>query len=163
LVVGRFQPLHLGHVGMIEYAASQSNYLIIGLGSCNKCDLLENPFSAQEREQMIKESIDVPIPYEIRRIPDFGDPPKWIAWIRENISFDVFVTNSLNERRIFEEAGFKVMDSPFFDRDEYTASQVRKRIIEDGDWAALLPTGAVKVMSQIDGKGRIKRLVSQSQ
>lgn len=158
LVVGRFQPLHMGHLRMLEYAASKSQYLVIGLGSCNKEDEPENPFSAQEREEMIKESFESDTPYEIKRIPDFGDDEKWVSWIIENISFDKVITNSVNERRIFEDADVKVVDVPFYDRDVFSATNVRQRIIDGKEWATLLPTGTIKVLEEVDGRHRVKKL-----
>jgi nicotinamide-nucleotide adenylyltransferase len=158
LLLGRFQPLHLGHIGMIEYAASRSKYLVIGIGSCNRWGVQDNPFSAQEREQMIKESLDLKVPYELKRIPDFDDRVKWISWIRDNISFDAFASNSSAEKNIFEESGFQVIDVPFYDRQKYSSTQIRDRIISGGDWQSLLPAGAVRVMSEINGAERIRGL-----
>jgi nicotinamide-nucleotide adenylyltransferase len=161
LVLGRFQPLHLGHIKMIEYVVDKSSYLTIGLGSCNSEPTYDNPFTAEERERIIKESLRMPISYDIRRIPDFGDNLAWIRWIKENVHFDTFWTNSQNEKKIFQDAGFKVQEIPFFDRETYSATEVRKRILEDGDWANLLPQGTVKVLGAIDGIYRIKNLSSK--
>jgi len=158
LVIGRFQPLHNGHLKMIEYVAERSSYLIIGVGSCNSSMTHENPFTAEEREQMLKDSLKFEIPYDIKRIPDFGDNIRWIDYIRENIGFDVFWTNSAGERQIFQEAGLKVQEIPFFDRELYSATEVRKRILGDGDWANLLPPQTVKIVSRVDGIYRIKKL-----
>jgi nicotinamide-nucleotide adenylyltransferase len=158
LVLGRFQPLHLGHMQMVEYVAERSSFLTIGLGSCNSPSTSENPFTAEEREQMIKESLRLPISFDIKRIPDFGDNKAWAKWVEANISFDVFWTNSQNEREIFLDEGRKVQEIPFFDRETYSASEVRKRILEDGDWSTLLPQGTVKVLGTIDGIYRIKNL-----
>jgi nicotinamide-nucleotide adenylyltransferase len=161
LVIGRFQPLHLGHIRMIEAAAERSTFLVIGIGSCNSASTLENPFTAEEREEMVKASLDLGIPYEMKRIPDFQDNGKWIGWIRENISFDALLTNSPNEKGIFGGVGVKVEDLPFFDRELYSATEVRRRMLEDGDWATLLPQGTIKVLSTIDGIFRVKKLASR--
>ena len=158
LVVGRFQPPHIGHIRMLEYAASKSKYLIIGLGSCNKSGTLDNPFTAEEREEMLKESLNIKTPYEIKRIPDFGDNDKWIEWIKENIGFDVLFTNSENEKEIFTKAGFKVNPLPLVDRETYSATEVRERILGGGDWSSLLPTGTIKVLGRVDGRHRIRQL-----
>ncbi len=158
LVIGRFQPLHVGHVKMIEYASEKSNYLVVGLGSCNKSMEWENPFTAEEREEMIKESLSLDTPYEIKRIPDFGDDREWVEWIKGNLGFEALLTNSDNERRIFEEAGLEVDSVPFYDREKYSATEVRRRMLEDEDWAELLPVGSVKVISRIDGVYRVKEL-----
>ena len=157
LVVGRFQPLQLGHLKMIEYVAQRSSYLTIGIGSCNSESSKQNPFTAEEREDMLRQSLTIETPYEFRRIPDFGDGVKWVSWIRQNITFDVFYTNSANERGIFESAGLKVEEIPFFERERYSATEVRKRILEGGNWAELMPHGAVKVMSSIDGEHRMRK------
>ena len=129
---------------MIEYAASKSTYLTIGLGSCNRSGTIDHPFTAEEREDMIKRSVNIEIPYEIKRIPDFDDNELWVKWIIENLRFDVFMTNSGNEKEVFTKAGIQVEDIPFFDRETYSASEVRKRILGDGDWSSLLPAGTIK-------------------
>ena len=158
LVIGRFQPLHCGHLKMIEYVAEMSNFITIGVGSCNSRNSVDNPFTAEEREEMLKESLRIKPPYEIRRIPDFGDNRLWISWVRENIRFDTFYTNSPIERKIFQDAGLAVEVAPFFDRDKYSATEVRRRILEDEDWMSLLPEGTIAVLSTIDGIFRIKKL-----
>ena len=158
LVIGRFQPLHKGHVQMLEYAASKSTFLVIGVGSCNRQDTFENPFLAQEREQMIKESLEFEIPYELRRIPDFDDDQKWIGWISENIHFDTLMSNSELEQNIFRGGGFNVLDIPFYDRQKLSSTEVRKKMIEGGDWMSLLPAGTLKIIEEIDGVERVKKL-----
>lgn len=161
LVVGRFQPLHIGHVRMLEYAASKATYLIIGVGSCNSAKTPENPFTAEEREEMLKQSLELKRPYELKRIPDFGDDVKWSGWIRENLSYDAYMTNSVRERAIMEAAGVNVLPIPFFERDLYSATEVRRRMLADGDWMSLLPEGTVKVMGTVDGIYRVKKLSNQ--
>lgn len=143
---------------MLEKAASDAEHLIIGVGSCNREGTKDNPFSAQEREMMIAESLKIPVTYEFVRIPDFKDNGQWIRWIRDNIRFDVFKTNSPREREIFEKEGIKVEELPFYNRPEYWATEVRKRVIEDGDWRSLLPDGTMKVLEEIGGIERIRRL-----
>jgi len=110
---------------------------------------------------MIKESLELPVPYELKRIPDFDDSLKWISWIRENIHFDVFASNSAVEKKIFEDAGFKATDIPFYDREKYSSTQIRERIISGGDWQSLLPAGTIRVMSEIGGVDRIRELAKQ--
>lgn len=161
LVIGRFQPFHLGHLKMAESAAKKCDFLTIGIGSSNISGTLENPFSADERKKMIKASFKPEIPYEIKLIPDLNDPPRWAAWIKKNTAFDEFYTNSEKEKKIFQDAGCKVVALPFFLRRTYCASEVRFRIMSGGDWAGLLPSGAVSVMRRVDGVKRIKALIKK--
>ena len=53
LLIGRFQPFHLGHLDALKFALSKVEKLWIGIGSSNKPNQKQNPFSADERKQMI--------------------------------------------------------------------------------------------------------------
>ncbi len=158
LVIGRFQPFHIGHLRMIECAASESDHVVVGIGSSNRSGTAENPFTAEEREEMVRRSLATAVGYSFERIPDFGDAGKWIGWIRENISFDVFMTNSETEERIFSRAGFRVKPLPFYKRDIYSATAVRKAIVSGGDYTRLLPQGTLGVLESIGGIQRIALL-----
>ncbi len=72
LLIGRFQPFHLGHLDALKFALSKVEKLWIGIGSSNKPNQKQNPFSADERKQMILSSIDESISDRIQifYIPD---------------------------------------------------------------------------------------------
>lgn len=55
LMLGRFNPLHKGHAHCLGEIFMRYNHPYIMLGSCNDDrDLSKNPFSAWQREEMIK-------------------------------------------------------------------------------------------------------------
>ena len=74
-LIGRFQPFHLGHVEAVKFALSNVDYLYIGIGSSNKSNELRNPFTSDERNQMIRSSLDQNIlqHVSIYDIPDLDD------------------------------------------------------------------------------------------
>lgn len=49
VIIGRFQPLHDGHVHLIKEAESQCDHLIILVGSANQCRSIKNPWNYVER------------------------------------------------------------------------------------------------------------------
>ena len=53
LLIGRFQPFHLGHLDAVLFGLSRTENLFIGIGSSNKSNERKNPFSAEERREMI--------------------------------------------------------------------------------------------------------------
>lgn len=57
LFIGRFQPLHKGHVWEVEEALKRAQKLIIGIGSSNVIDE-NNPYDASLRNIMIHKAID---------------------------------------------------------------------------------------------------------
>ena len=58
LLIGRFQPFHLGHLDAILFGLSRAENLFIGIGSSNRYNEKKNPFSAEERREMIVSSIE---------------------------------------------------------------------------------------------------------
>ena len=53
LFIGRFQPFHLGHLQDIINALKEVDELVIGIGSSNEKHTKYNPFSVEERIEMI--------------------------------------------------------------------------------------------------------------
>jgi bifunctional NMN adenylyltransferase/nudix hydrolase len=52
--IGRFQPFHNGHQATLEFGLKVANKAIIMLGSPFEARTIKNPFSADEREMMIR-------------------------------------------------------------------------------------------------------------
>lgn len=57
--IGRFQPFHSGHLKVVEKALSESNKLIMLLGSAHQPRNLRNPWTFDERDQMIRNSLQL--------------------------------------------------------------------------------------------------------
>lgn len=54
VIIGRFQPLHNGHLALFEKAFSFPEEVVVVLGSARQARTPKNPFSAAEREAMIR-------------------------------------------------------------------------------------------------------------
>lgn len=52
--IGRFQPIHKAHIDIIEEALTISETVIISVGSAHRPKTIKNPWTAQERIEMIK-------------------------------------------------------------------------------------------------------------
>ncbi|MBU4266803.1 MAG: nicotinamide-nucleotide adenylyltransferase [Candidatus Altiarchaeota archaeon] len=158
LIIGRFQPFHLGHLRLIEFAAREADSIIIGIGSSQESNTRENPFSAAERRRMIESSL-AEITFEIFEIPDINNNEIWVSHVKEIIpEFDSVYTNAELERHLFKEAGCKVRETPFFDRGNYSGTEIRRRILAGEVWEDLVPEGTLKVMEEIKGEARIREL-----
>lgn len=53
-VIGRFEPNHIGHISTIREAFNLAPHVLIIIGSANQPRTIKNPFTAQEREDMIR-------------------------------------------------------------------------------------------------------------
>ena len=56
MVIGRFQPFHLGHFIILERALEQCNKVVVVIGSAQESRTPLNPLTATEREQLIIDS-----------------------------------------------------------------------------------------------------------
>ena len=55
LILGRFQPFHLGHLELIKSIIDQQIEPVICIGSAQHSYTEENPFTVEERMKMIEE------------------------------------------------------------------------------------------------------------
>lgn len=94
--IGRFQPLHLGHKQVIQDALKVTDHLLILVGSAYQPRTIKNPFTFQERMEMILNSLD---PTEVNRVTirPLRDYPyndqKWAAEVQQT----VYVIEEMND------------------------------------------------------------------
>jgi len=162
LFVGRFQPFHLGHLKAIEYISRVADFIIIGVGSSQEKNTLENPFSYKERREMIERSLKIDKSrYSIVPIPDVGNDALWVKSIIEMMpKFDVIYTNSPHEKKIFREARLQVRNIPLFKRSHLNATEVRRKLSGGENWQELVPKETAAVIRKVDGVKRIVRLIT---
>ncbi len=58
VLIGRFQPFHAGHAALLEHAFLAGRRVALVLGSAGAAPTPRNPFTASEREAMIRASLD---------------------------------------------------------------------------------------------------------
>lgn len=161
LLIGRFQPFHLGHLEAIHFALSKVDHLWIGLGSSNKPLQKNNPFSAEERKKMILSSINDTIKQkiEIYFIPDFENHKKWVEHIDSIVpKFDVVFTNDEMTKYLYSKRETTVIAIPFTKRDVLSGTNIRDLIVGDLQWEEFVPKGTKQFLNEIDAKQRLKNL-----
>jgi nicotinamide-nucleotide adenylyltransferase len=146
---------------MLEALLNDYPEVIIAIGSAQYSHTVENPFTASERFEMIRRTLEA---RELRRciivpVPDVGVHAQWVPHLRTLVPpFDVAVTNDPLSQRLFQEAGVKVDVRPLLNRSQFSGTEIRRRIVAEEDWEALVPREVVEVIKEIDGVGRIREL-----
>jgi len=161
LLIGRFQPFHLGHLDAVLFGLSRTENLFIGIGSSNKSNESRNPFSAKERREMITSSIEPSMAERIKifDIPDVGDHEKWAFEVDKIVpKYDVVFTNDEFTQTLFEKREMNVVPVVLKDREKFSGTNIRKLIADDKNWHDLVPRGTKKVLDLIDAKNRLKNL-----
>ena len=165
LFIGRFQPFHKGHLAMVHRILEDHEEVIIGIGSAQYSHTGENPFTAGERFEMIKRSLDAEgiRDYHIVPIPDTHVHSVWVSHVKSLVpAFDAVVTNSDLVVRLFREHGLKVLSLPLVSREKYSGTEVRRRMQKGGDWKSLVPPAVAGFIEEIDGIERIRETYKYS-
>ena len=163
LYIGRFQPFHTGHIEAIKYALDKVDELIIVIGSSQYSYTLENPFTTGERISMVRKGLeDVGIErskYQIVPVTDINIHPLWVSYVTSYIpKFDLVFSNEPLTSRLFRETKSSVECIPYFQRNVYSSTEIRKRMVSNEDWASLMPKSASDYIKEISGVERIIEL-----
>jgi len=163
IFIGRFQPFHLGHLSTVKFALEKVKHLYIVVGSSQKSHELKNPFTAGERILMIRNTLNSekvdPSRYLIIPVPDATGHAVWTAFIDQVVpAYQVVFSSDRLTLQLYREKGVPTIEPPLLDRPQYSATEVRKRIIEGGKWKTLVPSSVVKIINPIIAKGRFDGL-----
>lgn len=161
LLVGRFQPFHKGHLFMVRKILEEFDQLIIGIGSAQYSHTPRNPFTSGERHTMIKRALESEgiRSYDIVPIEDVGKHSMWVPLVESLLpKFGVVFSNDPLTARLFREKGYEVRELPLHKREEYSGTEIRKRIAAGKKWEHLVPKAVAAYVEEIDGVRRIRDL-----
>jgi len=163
LFVGRFQPFHLGHLKAVKDILEKIDELVIVVGSSQYSHRIDNPFTAGERVTMIRKALEEegisPLRYWIVPVPDVHVHMTWVSQVLGYTPrFNVVYTNDPLTRRLFIEAGYEVKPVPFYKRKLYSATEIRKRMLNGKNWEKLIPSSVVQFIKEIGGMERLQDL-----
>jgi nicotinamide-nucleotide adenylyltransferase len=135
--------------------------LSIGIGSSNRFNEKRNPFTADERREMIESSLDETALKRVKiyYIPDVNDHERWTFSIDEIVPrYDVVFSNDEFTHTLFGKRGIKVISVPLKQREILSGTDIRVKIKDGQDLAGLVPEGTKKVLLKIDAKNRLTNL-----
>ncbi len=162
ILVGRFQPLHKGHIEAIEFAENNSDKLYIIVGSAEKSNQKRNPFTFEERKKMIELAmIDIKLHESITIVPinDANNHTEWILSIKNVIgAYNIIFTNDEVTEKLFNKDETKVINVPLLDRNALSATEVRRRLELDEKWETLVIPTVVNYLKEIKAVKRIKSI-----
>ena len=161
LLIGRFQPFHLGHLAALQFAIPKVDKLWLGLGSSNKPIEKNNPFSIEERKKMILSSIDDSIQNKISifPIPDLDNHVRWIQNIDTIVpDYEIIFSNDPMTEHLYSKRNVQVIAIPFLKRDQLSGTRLRDLIKSDQKWNDLVPEGTKLILENLDAKNRLKIL-----
>lgn len=163
LLIGRYQPFHLGHLHCVQHVLKKLPEAIIAIGSAQFSHTLHNPFTAGERVTMIRLAMDEAkvdaekyylIPVRDLRIHDLWVP----HLVSQTPRFEVVFSNEPVTSRLFKEAGFRVEPIPFLDRETYSSTEIRERVVRGESWEKLVQSSVAAYIKSVFGDERLREL-----
>lgn len=146
--IGRFQPLHRGHLYALKCVFRKHGKFLVIVGSAQKSGA-RNPFSVQVRRRMLRAVLrENKMCAGVRILKDYRSNA---AWVREfgKLAGDaktIYSNNSL-VKKLCREAGYKVVPIPFYKRYKYYATLIRRRMRRGKSWRQLVPKEVLKIIS----------------
>jgi nicotinamide-nucleotide adenylyltransferase len=157
--IGRFQPLHWGHVKVLEWLSQSYGDILVIIGSADKGVTKDNPFTAGERMEMFLRTFGNR--FALCAVPDTdGSSSLWGALIRHWCPrFDIAFSNNGYVRAALAYYGIKTQSHPFFDRDRLSGRFIRQLIASgSAEWRSLVPPSVAQFVDEIGGVERIQAL-----
>jgi nicotinamide-nucleotide adenylyltransferase len=163
LLVGRFQPFHLGHLRAVKFALKKVEMLWIVVGSAQKSHEPKNPFTAGERIMMTKSALDAnkvnPRRWIAVPVNDVDIHSLWVDQVNMMVArYDVVFTNDQFSTMLFREHGKRVMKVPLLNRRHLSGTEVRRRMAGGEEWERLVPKQVAQIIAQIKGVDRVRML-----
>lgn len=163
ILIGRMQPVHNGHIQVINKILEEVDEIIIGIGSAQLSHELKNPFTAGERilmmNQALAESDIDPGRYYIIPMEDINFNAIWASHVKMMTPpFSIVYSGNPLVKQLFKEEGIEVRQPPLYDRLHLSGTEVRRRILEDENWQELVPKATADLIAEINGVERLKNL-----
>ena len=160
LILGRFQPFHLGHLRLIRAVIDDGLEPLICIGSAQAGLTQDNPFTTDERKTMI-EAVMKTLDCEcgIYEIPDVNNNELYVSHLETFVpDFDeVYSGNSLVQK-LFKRAGYRIIAPEMVNREVWKGAAIRQAMTEGDEWGTAVPPQIADIIHKLIGVGRLRKL-----
>ena len=163
VLIGRYQPFHLGHLAVVREIRKgrPDDPLILGVGSAQASYTWSNPLTAGERIEMIETALAEAKVADVSVVPivDIDRHALWVAHVESLLpKFDRVYTNNPLTRTLFEREGYEVTSPTLVERDRLEGVRVRAALAEDRGWKELVPPAVARLLGQWQAPQRLALL-----
>jgi nicotinamide-nucleotide adenylyltransferase len=166
LMMGRFQPFHLGHLDLVTQILDECDEVIIAITSSQFNYLEKDPFTAGERIEMIHNSLkDTSLDLNkifVVSLENQFNIATWASYLKSALPiFDKVYSGNDYVLMLLSDSGINVVKPAFLDRTRFNATKIRRMIIMDENWKDLVPNAVYDLLTKINAKNRLT-VISQT-
>jgi len=160
MMMGRFQPFHLGHLDLVKQILKECDEVLITITSSQFNYLEKDPFTAGERIDMIHSSLKESS-LDMRKcivvaIENQFNIATWPSYLKSMLPpFEKVYSGNDYVKMLLSDFGVSVVTPVFLDRQKYNATRIRSMIISGENWEELVPPAISKFMEKINAKNRL--------
>jgi transcription antitermination factor NusB/nicotinamide-nucleotide adenylyltransferase len=163
LFVGRFQPLHKGHIATLRLIGSRFSHIVVVIGSAQAQRTKDNPLSAAERRELLMDVCSTMSFTLDQRVsagetkptiiiidaPDQTSDQAWAeAIINQSPRFGIVYTNHQATAQVFSSLEYAVFQPPLHKPQEFNDAAIRDKIKRGEPWDRLVPTKVYKFLEE---------------
>jgi nicotinamide-nucleotide adenylyltransferase len=161
LVLGRFQPPHVGHLDVMEAASKRADEVIVVVGSAQASYTTENPFTAGERVEMLRAALHARGVGNAFVVPivDLNRHAEWVAYVEGLVPpFHEVVSNNPLTHELFRRAGYKVTKARLLRRRDLSGTNLRARLSAGKPIDGLVDPAVLRILKRLRAGRRLARL-----
>lgn len=155
LVVGRFQPLHGGHVQLIEEALRSCASVVVAVGSSTEPPSARNPFTFEERQAMLQAVFPG---LAVVGVPDVHDDARWARHcLALTGPVDRAFGNDEHSLGLLRAAGVATASPGLVRRADWEGARIRQMMAEgDPAWRRRVPAPVAGLVASWGGEQRMR-------
>ena len=160
LILGRFQPFHLGHLRLIETVKDDNLEPMICIGSAQEGRTKDNPFTTGERKIMIEAVVSrLDCKYQIYEIPDVNNNDLYVSHLETFVpEFDTVYSGNSLVLKLFKAAGYRTVMPEMVNREVWEGAAIRQAMTEDDEWETAVPLQIVDIIRDLNGIEKLQNL-----
>lgn len=164
LFIGRFQPFHKGHLYSLKKCLEIAEKVTVVVAKSNVSGTQDDPWDAQVRERMIQAVVkNEGLENQVVKVVSCPDNPSDSVWLSDILKkagkFDIVVSNNEWVLSIMRGAGYRVIESGLYNRDELEGVKIREMMRRgDEGWKLRVPVCIAEIINNqvpIHGLSRV--------
>ena len=164
LIMGRYQPFHLGHMALAEQAMAECDDIIIAVTSAQYNYLEKDPFTAGERIEMVRNAMSEsgadPGRYMILGLENQHNVATWPSYLKVALPpFQRVYSGNPYVAMLLGDQGIEVAQPKMLDRERFNATALRLMMAHGGDWRSRVPPAVARFIESVSGEDRIRTIL----